>query len=202
MDSEMFAEFCRREWFRGYVRDIVREGMRDELLLNKLFEDSHVSRKLEIEIPRRAENYLSKHVPDMVSTQLYRHVPNFLSQNAQMRDILQAHSESLEVKLKAECEKILEEIVNDPEYHKVNECYFRAFESKSDQAIREMNRLGAEKLARVEKNAQDVIQTFSSDIRRMHQLEERMKYLHGSVIMAIVSISGIILYLALKTTPF
>ena len=59
----------------------------------------------------------------------------YLSNSMQMNQILANHSHELNNTLEQNAKKIINRLINDPQYHKINKRYFDAFRDKGDDEI-------------------------------------------------------------------
>lgn len=194
MNDELFAELCRREWFRAHIQSILRESVRDELFWNRMFEDGRIRRKISDgvrgEVPKQARQFMETRVPGMVSTELVKQLPSFLSQNVQFQEMLRKHSSQLSQDLEESARQTLDRIVNEPEYHEVNKAYFDAFRQKADQAIHRMETDGQSAIAEMEKRTANTLGAVESELRKMKKLEDDVDTLRwmnrvaGSAIIA------------------
>ncbi len=147
------------------IRIVSRNTVRDQLM-DKYYIKSIVSDKLNKDLPDLIGSRVDQLVPGHVSSEINKQLPNFLENSRQMQDILQRHSQNLNQKLESSARDTLIHIVDEDQYHQVNEIYFNAFRNRGDTEVNKMWTKCNHKL-----------ETFEQEIKNFHQHQDRTKKL-------------------------
>jgi len=86
-------------------------------------------------VEQRLKDEIGRTIRDRVAGQITNQLPAYLDQNTTMQNLLAGHKDRMEATLEAAARNILKGIVEDPNYHVINQAYFTAFKHDGDQAI-------------------------------------------------------------------
>ena len=178
--DQEFIKLARTEVFKQYVRQAVN----DELFWNQLFENnrikSQVKTHLTKNIPKKVNEYLSTNLESMVSKNIRNLLPDYLRNNVQMQQILANHTVELNNKLSQSAKDIVNEIVNDEEYHVINKAYFDAFNNRGDTAINTMKQNGQRNIREINDRCENKMKSLTSEINNIRDMKKRMNDLENS----------------------
>ena len=117
-------QFCENGRLQHYISKVVRnENTWNQLRQNEAF------RQFEIKMKQQNKRTVDS-VKKEISFQLPIQIKNYLDQNIKMKEILDCHAQKLTTILEETSRNILNNIVNDPQYHEINKRYFDNFDKK------------------------------------------------------------------------
>ncbi len=209
-----FNRWCEREHFRTHIRGIVRTMINDELHWMKIFDIDSIRKQVKSEVKTLepkilsvADNYLKMHVPKLVTEQMLSQMPTFLRQSAEMRDVLEHHRSYVERSLETKARDILNNIVNDPQYHTINKALYESFENRQCDAITLFNTKSStvinETKCRIDKETTDLRDQLNEVAELKKQLRAVQRSLNGTdtvLGVCMIGLIGTISYIALR--PF
>ena len=135
-------DFCQKDVFKQYVRNAVNDEFFWREVFNNYRVGNLVESKLSDAIPNRVNGYLNNVLSGLVAKEIINQLPNIVNSNYQMKQLLAEHSQNLHKSLEEAARKILKQIVNEDQYHEVNQEYFKAFENRTNASIQTFNRNG------------------------------------------------------------
>lgn len=146
--------WCQQIYFQQAVQRAVREAVSTEFFWRDFFETDYVKREMN-KIPSMVDRQVSTSVQNelvrtinpavsnrckelvtsMLPMEILKQLPVIIAQNGQFQDMFRAHTNQLEDKLTERGHKVLNELVNGPNYHILTEKHLNAIADRGDQAI-------------------------------------------------------------------
>ena len=144
LTNDAFA-FLNSDGFRARVRTIVGEDECLKSLISSLRIEIRIRDEVESKmketkdgldrLEQRVKDEIGRTIRDRVAGQIAQQLPAYLDQNTTMQGLLNGHKDRMEATLETKAREILKRIVEDPNYHTVNQAYFDAFKHDGDNAI-------------------------------------------------------------------
>lgn len=168
-----FASYCVTNDFKKFVRQSVSDEIfwRDYLssvatrdLLSQIPEkvQSETNRLVPPMINRELETFSRVQIPSHVARALAEQLPGFLNNNAQMQQILHHHSLNLNQQLTDAAHIVLEQVVNEDQYHIMTNRLSAAITQKSEENLTRVNNDANRRLAAND----EAFQTALTEMRR------------------------------------
>lgn len=190
--------FCQRDAFKRYVREAINEEHFWKDIFRSLQITNQVDNHLNTNVPRRIDNHLSSVLAGRITIEVLNQLPSIVSNNHQMHEILKNHKEQLNRALQDAGRQILDQIVNEDDYHEVNKAYFAAFESKGLGRLNKFDEQGQTTLRHIENDYQQKLDSLNKSLQEVNHYHQRVKDLEEQVNWVIKGFYGLSLVVMLS----
>jgi uncharacterized protein (DUF2267 family) len=177
--------FLNSETFRARVRTIVGEDEYLKTLISSLRIELRIRDEVESKmketkegldrLEQRVKDEIGRTIRDRVAGQISQQLPAYLDQNATMQGLLNGHKDRMEATLETKAREILKRIVEDPNYHEVNQAYFAAFKQDGDQAIIQIRASAAGVEAELKKQVGAELQSIATLRTKVGKLKDAVE---------------------------
>lgn len=178
---QYLVNFCQKEDFKGYVRQAINDEFFWRQLLDSHRVNTQISSYLANNIPSEVRKHLDYVLPGLISKEILTQLPVVVSNNFQMQKILEEHQSDLEQALEEAARLILNRVVNDPQYHEVNQAYFEAFKARGQKQIHEFNQQAQDLIEELKTNCQRELQELKAGLDNLTQYQERTANLERQI---------------------
>ena len=178
------------------MKEIIQNKSFSEQFLHAVELESKVNSRVDIKVKEKMKNVKSANeknvremkelvpreiraqITDAVANEIQKQLPVYLNSNYQMQEILRTHIEKVTRELDASVRNHVHKIVNEDQYHIVNDAFFKAANSRVDSAIAEAN----VSFVATANYQRDCIDGFKSEIKKdcdstMDELRDGVKQL-------------------------
>ncbi len=202
--------YCQTNDFTTAVRRAVNDEMFWRDLLQKYNVTSTVQNELTRYLPSavqleankivgsmvqsQLDNYTKIQIPSHVAKCLAEQITGFLNHHTQMNEILEKHSKDLNGKLSVSAKKTLDEVTNEPQYHKVTESHLdnmtkrfeakmKELDSQSSSQLSQQQSTFNSALATMKKQVTDEVQALKDANTKLGEQERKINDLRGELMM-------------------
>lgn len=176
---DLFLEYCHRESFKTYVRNLVQnENFWNNSQWRNLIRDE--CREICKRNNKEAKEEFKNELPGLVSLEMGRQLPGYLNNNAAMNDILNEHKAKLIVSISSYVDSTLKSLTSDDGYHQVHKLFFDAFKEKGDNEISAFKDKGDKEIAELRENYKAIEIELREKYDKVDQLNLKMQKIENS----------------------
>lgn len=166
--------------FKTYVRQAIEEQSYWNNLVSKINISHQIDEKLKYDLPDKVNSEMERKLPNMldnkmnyyyltilptqVANQLDTQITKYVNNNFQFQNILEKHKSDLNQQLEIGAKKILTEVVDDPNYHKITTEHLNAIDKKGEQKITQISKTAENKFTSIDEKFNDNIKNMKHDV--------------------------------------
>lgn len=183
MSDDRDSRLLNSERFRGRVKAIVSENEYWREIVKSFQIEQRVREEVDRQLQSakstlstlgsRISDDIQRNLPGQVAQQIMQQMPGYLNDNATMKGLLSQHEAHIKEQLETKARDILKGIVEDPNYHVINQVYFDAFRSQGDAAISQLQQKAHTVQSNLEGRVDERLRTITELQIRMANLENQ-----------------------------
>ncbi len=181
-DIIQFITTFKQASLHNDLKPLVKQLILDELFYKELLNNINLSYlkndikyQNQLDVPIIVKNQLSLLLSGEVSKEINNQMPNYLNNNFQMNNLLLQHKNYLENQLEIKANTIIQNIVDNDNYHVINKCYFDEFENRSNKKIYEFETKSNNKIVELNTKYNNDFKTIKDIIDTNKELNNKIK---------------------------
>lgn len=209
-DERLILQTSVKDYVRNIVnsemfwQDLCRNMRINNLISSELNEKipHQVRQNVNEQVPRQVRDYLNHRLDNLVSRELMKQLPGVVSNNYQMQKLLDNHANEMKNYLQGIVREEVDKIVNEDQYHIINQRYFNAFNDKGAQRLAAFDRLGNQKITNLEDRYEKDMGNLETELNQISTIRDKLTELSDQIWWIKASAgticSSLIIFLLLK----
>jgi len=186
--SSSFESFCRQDVFKRYVRAAINDEYFWQNIIQRMQVTNMVDSHINEQVPSRVRQHLDDVLAGRVSQEILKQLPHILDNNHRMQQILAEQRTSMTETLERAGREVVERIVNEDQYHEVNQAYFDTFKRKGDVGLSNFEDRGSLAIQQMEDDCKNRLSELSERLNetriyqdKTNELQNRLTELENQI---------------------